>query len=566
MYMNGGIIVKRKPLLAKLVFFLVLASLIISLGACNTATTTSTQGTTKGTTTGTTSQATTVPVDPSDRFGRYAETVTVSVLSTDLKSTAIQYDSSNPDRKSATENIWIDAYLEHLNIKVDRRIAEDATALNAIINTGMASGDLADIMIVSKEMFYTLMENGVCADIGPAYEAYVSSHGTMLRDAIATYPDGLNSVTFNGQVLAVPQYGNVHGNSEVLWIRQDWLDAVGKTAPTTINELIAVAEAFQAAKFNGKDIIGLGLTNVPSSIMAAYGVVMDTWHQKPDNSYVFSNVRDEMKSGLLAVQDLYKRGLVKSDFAVTNVLGEEVANGLVGMYYGPAWHAVTHVQANMNNEPDAVWTAVKIPSLDGSDIKQWTNDTLSTFFVVNKDAKNPEAIFKMLELEMKLFYEPTAEEKLKYYYTEDDYQIWNFRVFRNFIYALQDHMRAEAIIDSLNRKDESIALFAEASYDRVKKGLAGDRSVYGFYLGFVIGHPIIIEKREKNLLYGGYNGPLTENMTLYQSTINEALTNAMLKVITGDSISVFENAVATWYSSGGQAITDDVNAYYRSMN
>ena len=40
----------------------------------------------------------------------------------------------------------------------------------------------------------------------------------------------------------------------------------------------------------------------------------------------------------------------------------------------------------------------------------------------------------------------------------------------------------------------------------------------------------------------------------------------MIKVIMGEDISVYEQAVDTWYTSGGQAITDEVNEYYKSLS
>ena len=64
-----------------------------------------------------------------DRYGRYDETVTVSILSTDFKTGTTAYDSSDPTRKSASENAWIMAYKDYLNIDVKRIIAEDATAM-----------------------------------------------------------------------------------------------------------------------------------------------------------------------------------------------------------------------------------------------------------------------------------------------------------------------------------------------------------------------------------------------------------------------------------------------------
>ena len=58
---------------------------------------------------------------------------------------------------------------------------------------------------------------------------------------------------------------------------------------------------------------------------------------------------------------------------------------------------------------------------------------------------------------------------------------------------------------------------------------------------------------------------ITENMSLYEATINEALNNAMIQVIMGADISVFEDGVAQWYATGGQDITDEVNEYYNSL-
>ena len=553
---------KHSNRLPRIALILAISIFLMLLEGCAPSQTTSstTPSTTKS---GTTAGTTTLSNNPGDQFGKYDKPITISVLSTDPKNTATEYSSTNPKRKSASENEWIDAYSEYLNIKVDRKIAEDATALNATINTAMASGKLPDVMIVSKSMFYTLVENGVCADLTNAYKTYSTTHGKMMAEMVDNAPNILKTGTVDGKLVGFPFFCALYGNSEVLWVRQDWLSKVGMSAPKTITELEAVAKAFKDAKFDGKATIGLGLTGVPSSIMAAYGVVMDTWYQQADKSYIYSNVRDEMKAGLLAVQSMYKKGLFKNDFAVTNIIGEEIANGVVGMYYAPAWHSVTSIQANMNNDPKAEWLPYRIPSLDGGSIKQWTNDQVGQFIVVNKNCQNPEAIFKMLELEMNIYYDPTDEESLKYNYNADGFQMWNLRIFRDWGIVDKDHYKARLMIEAIDKKSDKVPPVTIDSWKLVKAGLNGDRKVYGYYLGFIKGHPIIMEQRAKGMLVGGYNGPITENMSLYEKTINEALTNAMLKVITGSDISVFENAVKTWNESGGQAITKDVNAYYK---
>ena len=85
--------------------------------------------------------------EAADRFGKYEEPITITYLSTDENYNSVSsYDPSNPSRASATSNEWITGISEYLNINLERIVAEDTTALNARINTSMASGDMADII------------------------------------------------------------------------------------------------------------------------------------------------------------------------------------------------------------------------------------------------------------------------------------------------------------------------------------------------------------------------------------------------------------------------------------
>lgn len=133
-------------------------------------------------------------------LGKYDEPITVTYLSTDRNVPSVApYDESNPARKSARENTWIDGYLETLGIKLDRIIAEDATALNARINTGIASGDLPDIMLCSKEMFNVLCQNDVLADLTEAYENY--EHKDFLNQIETSFPAVLDAGKYKGRLM-----------------------------------------------------------------------------------------------------------------------------------------------------------------------------------------------------------------------------------------------------------------------------------------------------------------------------------------------------------------------------
>lgn len=499
---------------------------------------------------------------------KYEEPITFSILTRDGKVATIPYDSSDPTRRSASENAWITAYEDYLNIKVDRIIAEDDTALNAQISTRLASGDLPDAILCNKEMAAVLIENEVVQDLSPALESFLPG-STYVKDALdeAIFTFG----TENGKIYAFPITNNWYNATQLLWIRQDWLNKVNKTAPTTIDELVDVARAFKEAKLGGKDTVPLGMDNDNQyydyrGVLAAYGAVYDTWQQQEDGTYVYGCVMDGMKQGLLKLQEMYKEGLLTPDFATGGHLAQDVANSVCGMYYASGWHSVTDIKTNMVNDPDAEWICVSIPTLDGQHVKQWTNGASAWFVLVNAEYEYPEAIFKMMELEQQVYTNPSPTQLPKLYTAEDGYLMWDMRVFRNFGATDFDFVRSRLICEHLEKGSTSadVEPLIYDFYTQIEAALAGDRSLIGRYLCQTMAYPIQDDLRAKGLLCPSYGGPLTENMQLYQETLYADLNSTMVKVIMGEDISVFEEAVRVWYDNGGQTITDDVNAYYQS--
>lgn len=501
-----------------------------------------------------------------DLFGKYEEPITITYLSTDLAMHGTsEYDAENPDRKSATENAWITGIKEYLNIDLQRIIAEDEVALNARINTGIASGDLPDIMRVRKDMFYVLAENGMLQELGDAYANY--EHGDYLADIEKAFPDVLNVGTYEGQVLGYSYCGNFYNDSEVMHIRKDWLDKLGLNAPTTIDELIAVAQAFIDNKLGGDNTVGIEFYNKGDALMAPYGAIPGVWLQQDDGKYIYGDTTDGMKDALLKLQEIYKLGLIKSDFAVGDTTDEDIANGVCGILFGAAWREVTCVQTNYNNDPEAVWITLPIPTLDGQRVKQWTNAAINTLFCVNAKCEHPEALFKLIEFDNKMRFSADPDISKRFNVCEDGYQMWNLGPFRATNRADADLYKCQLITDGLanNTPTEEMDAFALSNYELCLKALNGDRAYLGRLNVFTDGYGIVRDLLAGGYLVPAYNGPTTENMTLYKDSINEALTSAEIKVIMGEDISVYENAVAAWYHSGGQAITDEVNEYYESL-
>ena len=504
----------------------------------------------------------------------YEETVQVTIMGTDEKDNAVVYDSSKHDRASANENAWIDAYKDLLNIEVTRITPEDTEALNANLNTMMASGELPDIMIVSKEMFYVLAENGVLRDVKADFDAYDGELWNEIKNSFSSeiWETGM----YEGEMLGIPGNGNFYGGTAVLWVRQDWLDALGLSVPTTLDEMEAVAQAFVDNKMGGEETVGIGLVSMDAwdlycsafgSILAAYGVPINTWVQTEDGQYVFSNTLPAVKAGLLRMQEMYKKGLIKKDFSVTTTNEEDVSNGKCGMYTAPGWHSVTAIHANIMNDENAVWTPARIPTLDGAYVKQTTDATVDKFIVVNANYEHPDVIFRMKELEAYVRFHATASDPMyQLMVTDDNFTMWNLMVFRGLQRGDLDLYQSKLCTEARqnNTPVEEVAPLGQAMYEKCKLALDGDRSWLQYLLVFTEAYPIASDLLERGYLVAGYNGPLTENMNLYQKTIDASLLSAMAKVVMGDDASVFDKAVEDWYANGGQAITDDVNAYYAS--
>ena len=411
-----------------------------------------------------------------------------------------------------------------------------------------------------------LAENGVLADLSDAYDNY--AYKNYLNQIEERYPTLRQVGMYDGEMLGYGRCGNCYNCTAVLWVRQDWLDKVGKSVPTTIDELVDVAQAFVDAKLGGENTVGLEFYDIGDDIIAAYGAVMGAWNPQADGTYVKGDVMPEIKDGLLKMQEIYKKGLIKSDFAVAGTVDEDISNGVCGLLISEAWRGVTCIQTNFNNDPEAVWVPALVPTLDGNPVKLYTNNTVGSFLCVNAEFEHPEALFMLVEFENAMRFSADPEICARFNVCEDGYQMWNISAFRDTIRADTDLYKGQLIREGLanNTPVEDMNPIALSNYELCLKAKNGDRAYLGRLLAFTDGYSVVDPLLADGYLLGAYNGPITENMTLYEASINEALKAAMIKVIMGEDISVYEQAVDTWYTSGGQAITDEVNEYYKSLS
>jgi putative aldouronate transport system substrate-binding protein len=149
------------------------------------------------------------------------------------------------------------------------------------INAAGASNSLPDVFMVSRDVWYKLVQAGLIAkvdDLLPLMPVRTKGH---YSDA-----DRNKLVTLDGAMYGLPDPGALP-QTDSLVIRKDWLDKLGLQSPKTLDEVLAVLKAFTfkdpdgngkadtygyCAYIEGSGLVNAGLGTRFDWIYGAYGV------------------------------------------------------------------------------------------------------------------------------------------------------------------------------------------------------------------------------------------------------------------------------------------------------
>ena len=305
---------------------------------------------------------------------------------------------------------------EELGINLEYVIVPPAGDGEAKVNAAAAANDLPDLFqIVSstrgkeRDNLYNYYELGLLAPVDDMF--------AMMPERTKNHYSSqtlLDMVTFDGSIYGLPE-PPIIPKREGFCIRQDWLDALGLEAPTTPEELLAVATAFttQDPDGNGQDdtygygafIEGPGVGRRFNPIFGAYGV-LDVWNFVDGTASSFElNVRDpEYYKAMEVMIALNEAGLVDPDWPTLSK-DEFRARWKQGKF-GIMWEDFAALTNKSNyapfddNFPDGYWTP--LPPLTGPGGESYYGLDEATFnlFAVSQNAMDDgkkEAIARLLE-------------------------------------------------------------------------------------------------------------------------------------------------------------------------
>jgi len=207
----------------------------------------------------------------------------------------------NPDSETALEAIFkkdTGVTLEVMSFAKDRW--EDK--LQALY----MSGDAPDVSVCPSNMT-PLAKQGFLAPI----DAYVENHPGF-KDMKAKLPQVFRVGEYGGKTYAMAA-GT--GNYMNFWVRKDVLDKLGVKMPTTMEELVAMLEAFKKVPGpNGQKVIPMTMANSiwPHDVFTTYfGAFNEV--TKRDGKYVEYYLTPQFKEYLEFMRDLYKRELLDKE-------------------------------------------------------------------------------------------------------------------------------------------------------------------------------------------------------------------------------------------------------------
>ena len=489
-------------------------------------------------------------------------------------------NSNLPDGETYENNAYTRLLNERLNVQnqdvfeaMDEQYTDSVTMV-------IAQNDLPDVMIVEDldELQY-LVDNDMIADLTDSYNNCMSD---TIKNIYGSYGrDILDVVTFGGKIMAIPET-NISDGPNLIWLRKDWMDALGLSAPRTLSDVEEIIRQFKEKDpgHNGAgNTVGLvcdtslcGGCGYSSEytldiIFAAYGAFPKQWIYDEDGNVVYGSVQPEAKEALAHIHELYKEGILDQDFLMrtSSNLIELIVDGQCGSFFGPWWAPNNPLMQAVEQNKDAEWQPYLIATEESGLTSYHTQNPSGKYIVVRKGYEYPEIACKIVSVLFDyLRYNDRDNQEIVDYYKENvDPTARPFAINVDYNNALQicygelNHVFAgDKSADDLNVLEYS---YYEACESYLKDAENASAEDWAAYTSRITACKILNDGRTNKVesLYFGE----TETMVTDWWSLENLESDTYLKIVTGESsLDEFDRFVENWYQNGGETITKEVRA------
>lgn len=474
-----------------------------------------------------------------------------------------------PQGDSIHDNIITRKYTEVLNIDYDLSWQVDAGSYTTQLNAAIGSNTkLTDMFMLNKQQMYQLGTTGQLIDMKPYFEEYASD---ALKKVLGfNNNEGIESGMIDGALYGLPLTNDVGDGASLIFIRKDWLDELDLEIPSTLSDLIEVAKAFIANNMSGRSsTMGISMARDLGFswdvIANAYGAYPDLWLEDENGKLVYGSVQPEIREALLAMQDLYRQGIIHKEFAAQDItrLGGYVAQGRLGILIGPFWYNNLYISSNFKADENAEWIVINNLCLnEGDTVASRVWNTTYRWLAVSADCKHPEAVVKT----MNLWYEMWQGSLADWYWglsMSDEYYETDLKYYSPIFFdpplkncTVGLHVR-EAIETGVteNLNPEEFKAYTNLTEP---VSMASYKANYLTWFGSFK----LLNETYDSFVYTKFRGPTDSIFHAMESTVDELEINTFVRIIMGEDISLFDDFVQQWYDEGGDYLTTMVNIWY----
>ncbi|MDR1000593.1 MAG: extracellular solute-binding protein [Clostridiales bacterium] len=514
------------------------------------------------------------PAD-NDPYGKYDPPIN---LSWGINTSAVQQFK---DGDTYENNIWTRKYLEDLGINVTVAFTADGSteAYRNQMNLALASGDLPDVFKTNDYVFIKqAYDAGYLADLSQVYKDYANDFMAMVQPK---YPDSYDYATIDGKLIGIPQLQDNSQFGILLWIRDDWLANLGKEAPKTVDELVALARAFTFDDPDGNgvdDTFGLGINkNLVTSnyctllgFIGSFGVPgfdHSIYYRNDAGEMTFSYLEPGMKDALAVLQSMYAEGIIDREFSVkdTAMLEQDIGSGKLGMAFGMQWGTWLPWNLAFQNE-QAIAHPYPIPTQEGYTARMGIqSNAFGDITMVNANYKNPEALVKLYNVYSDTVNPDMDDETYAIYDADEQY-----RFSPAVINEPQEPTYGPWLKEAQLKNDASdLPRNLITRFNTIKDFDAGSNTgsdAYGLWGQYSLGGsmPIINDFYvPNNMLIQSVVGGVQPDSLVKNSSVLEKITlQAFTEIIMGADIDNFDKYVQDWLAAGGQQVLEDLDKQY----
>lgn len=342
------------------------------------------------------------------------------------------------------------------------------------LNMLLASGTIPDIIFTYEATYVQqLIDQGLIQPIDGLLEQYSDDCKSYLEEN----PDLVNYLTFDGELYAM---SNKRSSiiDQGMWIRQDWLDAVGMDIPTNEEEFLNVCRAFNEAKLGGDDTVALSTMTYLWDYFSPMYAAHDLWYVNEDGKVEYGILTDRFASATSLLRTCYEEGLISKEFATDTDSAIATQNWVAGNSGILLYKASPVLMKELlENDPEA--NPIPLAPFETS----FGNNALhhsemnSGFVMISSQCENPEATVKYLDwlLSDGWFTLSNGLEGIHYTLTDNGYPMaiesdevnQQMRYSSAYILLAKDEITEESILASA-AQDEMSQKIAQLEVDSLK--------------------------------------------------------------------------------------------------